>query len=449
MNSFLKKIFSQTSFTLFVVIVVLTLAQIFWWIYFQVHQNSIVYDLHQTVLSVQSEQALDDVNRMYEQFLLKHTLHAGTRDSLAIADGDGKEMIPEALKNENYDLFYCMGEVVYYKNNQGHILRSVIDWKQLKSWFNTQYTEFALEKMPQNTGEVYRYGPARMLNLPVVIRPKAEFFNELTERSERKTLMFISEGMFLSVMVMLGIYLMYRTFKKDLQFQSQQNNFILSVTHELKSPLASIKLYGQTLLAKAVPPEKQKAFLEHALHDVDRLEGLIENVLEAARLEQSDWEYTLHPVSLSETLNSCYKKVQPHANGTIDWNISIAADLWAMANESALKSVFHNLIENAIKYSLDPKRISIKLYAQQNRATIEIEDNGIGIEKKDIQVIFEKFYRAGNEMTRASKGTGLGLYIVHQIIQRHKGAIEVQSGGQKKGAKFIIHLPLLSLQETT
>jgi two-component system phosphate regulon sensor histidine kinase PhoR len=442
---FKRTIASQTYLTLFTIIVVLTLAQIYWWIYFQVHQNAIVFELHKVVLSEKSEQIVHDVNRTYENFLLDHfeKHHQIHQDHPGQPEGLLPQDIPDSLRKDHAEMYYCYGEKAYYKNMNGTVIGSTIDWNQLKSWFSGKYSEFVVEKLPQTKTEPYQYGPSRELSLPLVVRPKEEFFNELTARTERKTMMFISEGMFLSVLVMLGIYLMYRAFKKELWIQSQQNNFILSVTHELKSPLASIKLYLQTMLTREVPGEKQKTFLRHSLHDTERLERLVENVLEATRLDQQEPHYERKPVALAPLIDQSLRRIRSYAEDeAVDLTADLDSAVTIQGDAHSLVSVFDNLVENAVKYSTAPKKISVRLAAADHHAVFEIQDNGVGIAEKDIPFIFERFYRAGSEMTRSAKGTGLGLYVVKKIVTIHGGHIRVRSDGTHNGTKFIVTFPL-------
>jgi signal transduction histidine kinase len=427
---------------IFLIIVLVCLAQIFWWIYYQVQQNTVVFQLHQSAVSIRVQKAVNEINQAFEQLIVHHTVVH--RNELVPRE---HPLIPDVLKGTRaLNTFYCIGDTVYYVAADGMVLKSTVPYSDLRQWLNQSHPELTLEQLPRTSTKVYYYGPSRVLKLPIIIRPKTEFMNNLIDRTDRKTIMFISEGVFFSLMVLGGVYVMFVMLKKELKLESQQKNFILSITHELKSPLASIKLYLQTMLSKPVPAEKQIQFFNHSLYDVERLERLVENVLEAARLERGEFNFDMKPVRLFEVLNPCIQKMQSYAEDEeIDLTVKMDDEIHILGDRHAMLSVFSNLIENAVKYSITPKRISIRLYRDQKDAFFEIEDNGPGISKKDLSYIFDRFYRAGNEMTRNTKGTGIGLYLVKKITEAHYGEISVQTNATSEtGALFQIRIPLLN-----
>ncbi|MBL7996411.1 HAMP domain-containing histidine kinase [bacterium] len=426
---------------IFTVIVVICLAQIFWWIYYQVQQNTVLFQLHQAVLSIRVQKAVNELNREYERVVIHNMeLHRESIGSRPL------ESVPEILvSSQHYSTFYCVGDTVFYKDTGGMIVASTIVYGELNKWMSSRHPELTVEQLPRTDPKsVYSYGPSRVLKLPILIRPKTEFLNDLINKTERKTIMFISEGIFFSLMVLLGVYFMFVILKKEIRLESQQKNFILSITHELKSPLASIKLYLQTLLSRPVPPEKQKQFFEHSLYDVDRLERLVENVLEAARLERGEFHFEMKPLVVFDIVNPCIQKIKSYSEDEeIGMTAMLDEKLKVMGDHHALLSVFNNLIENAVKYSVTPKRIVIRLYHDNKDMIFEIEDNGPGIDKNDLTYIFDRFYRAGNELTRNTKGTGIGLYLVKKITEAHQGKIFVNLPESGVGTQFQIKIPLL------
>ncbi len=424
---------------IFMVIVLVCLAQIFWWIYYQIQQNTVVFQLHQAVLAIRVQKAVTETNTAFEQLVIHHA--QAHKEELGSKE---RVYVPEHFKNDLFiNMFYCVNDTVYYKDIHGKVLKLTVDYPQLKTWLIERHPELTLERLPRTSDVSYRYGPSRVIKLPMIIRPQTDFLDNLLDKTERKTIMFISEGIFFSLMVLGGVYIMFVLLKKELKLESQQKNFILSITHELKSPLASIKLYLQTLLSKPVPPDKQTQFVHHSLHDVERLERLVENVLEAARLERGEYRYEMKPLLLHEVLQPSVQKIKSYAEDEeIELNLEIDEAAEILGDHHAIWSVFNNLIENAVKYSIPPKRISIRLYKDQRDVFFEITDNGPGIGATDIPYIFDRFYRAGNEMTRNTKGTGIGLYLVKKITEAHKGDVTVISPVTDiKGAKFRIRFP--------
>lgn len=445
MNRSKSQSVNKVPVVIFSVIVIVCLAQIFWWIYYQIQQNTVLFQLHQTVLSIRVQKAVSEINQAYEQLLI-HSMESHREDIALTPD----ELIPELLKGKKYySTFYCNADTVYYKDGEGRVMASTIVYSELNQWMASRHSELVVEQLPQtNPDKSYSYGPSRVLKLPVLVRPKTDFLDDLVSRTDRKTIMFISEGIFFSLMVLAGVYVMFVMLKKELKLESQQKNFILSITHELKSPLASIKLYLQTLMTKKVPAEKQKQFFDHSLYDVERLERLVENVLEASRLDRGDFHYDMQPLVVADILNPCIQKIKSYAE---DEEINLEADvdetIMVLGDHHALHSAFNNLIENAVKYSVTPKRISLHLFQDQQNCFFEIEDNGPGIDKKDIPYIFDRFYRAGNEMTRNTKGTGIGLYLVKKITEAHHGEVLVKAPKSGSGAIFQIKIPLLNKQK--
>lgn len=435
---------AKRSFVIFSVIVAVLIAQITWWIYYQIHQNKLVYQLHQSALVIRVRSALHEIHRSYESRLIQFTEsvrrgHPGAEIGLA-----GDE-IPPPLRKDQFSSFFCHGDSIYYKDPTGIVIRSAIDWPQLTAWMADKYPDLVVERLPQTRVDPYQYGPDRSLRLPLIVRPKTQLVAELTDRTDRKTIMFISEGAFFTLMVMVGIYVMYATLKKDLALESQQKNFILSITHELKSPLASIKLYVQTLLGKDVPPEKMNSFLRHSLQDVERLERLVENVLEAARLDRDDYTYSMSPVGLSDVVGRCLQRISYYAeDDRIELVTDVEKGVSIRGDEHALVSVFDNLIENAVKYSNPPKKISVRLKSEPSGPVFEIRDNGIGIPPADLPHVYDRFYRSGHEMTRTAKGTGIGLWIVKKVVERHGGRISVRSDGVDQGTSVIVSFPAIN-----
>lgn len=431
----------KRSFIIFSIIVTVLMAQIVWWIYYQISQNKAVYQLHQSALVIRVRHVVDEINRESESRLIAFTesnrLHADYRHGLK---GDA---VPPPLRQENFSTFYCFGDTTYYKDPTGIVISSVVDWKRLRHWLAERFPDLVVESLPQTRNEPYQYGPARVLRLPILVRPRTELIEAMIERTDRKTIMFTSEGAFFTLMVLAGVYLMYITLRKDLLLESQQKNFILSITHELKSPLAAIKLYLQTLLQKNVPAEKSQQFLRHSMQDVERLERLVENVLEAARMDRNEYHYTMTDVDLTGTVRRCLLRVAQYQDEEeVDVQTNITEGITVRGDEHALISVFDNLIENAVKYSTAPKQIRVSLVIDKTDAVFEIADNGAGIAAGDLPHLFDRFYRSGNEMTRTAKGTGIGLWIVAQVVRKHGGQVSAHSSGLEQGASFTVRFPL-------
>lgn len=274
---------------------------------------------------------------------------------------------------------------------------------------------------------------------------RSKAYQELEQHYQRQEWMILGEATVFVFSLVVGIWLINRGYNKEVVAAKQRRNFLLSITHELKSPIASIKLVLETLLKRALQREQQEKLMNTALYETDRLHMLVEDLLLSAKLETSYQPY-LELLNLSELLQDLLHKLQIkypaaafHYKEKVD-NSIIKGD------KSGLTSVALNLLENAVKYSPDNQQIDVRLEQQNGSIRFEVADQGIGIPDKEKPQIFEKFYRVGSEETRKTKGTGLGLYIVEQIVKAHHGEIEVLDN-EPQGTVFRIELPIERLRD--
>jgi signal transduction histidine kinase len=261
--------------------------------------------------------------------------------------------------------------------------------------------------------------------------------NEMNHKLHKRWIMISSEGAVFVGLLLLGILQTRKTNKKELDLARQQKNFILSITHELKSPIASAKLQLQTLLKHELPKEKQKEIIENAIHDTERLNTLVENILFVSKIENSVTALLKEACNVSELLNTIIEKntklyFQHHQIKTV-----IEPDIILKIDKNAFPSIVVNLIENAVKYSEKNTTVEIILKKQNNKIIFSVADQGIGIEDKEKQKVIEKFYRVGNEEVRNTKGTGLGLYIVNYLVKEHGGKLQIKNN-VPKGSVFEI-----------
>lgn len=267
-----------------------------------------------------------------------------------------------------------------------------------------------------------------------------ELSNELAVQNntnKSRIFMVIGEGSVFFLILLLGLWKIRTSIQKDIQLSQRQSNFLLSVTHELKTPLASNKLYLQTLLKhQNLDPNKQEKMLKEALNSSNRLESMIENILTATRLDNHKLELVKAMTNLSDEVNRVCQK----------WEIehfkiekSITSNISAMVDVFVLETVLVNLLDNSLKYAGKEAQISVSLQEKDGEILLSVADNGVGIPDKFKKEIFKKFTRIGNEETRTQKGTGLGLYIVSELLSFHGGEIEVKdrTGG---GSIFEIRL---------
>ena len=257
------------------------------------------------------------------------------------------------------------------------------------------------------------------------------------------------EGGVLMLIILAGVYVIFVYWNKQSRLYQLQSNFVSSVSHELKSPLASIQLYLETLKYQKVSSEEAQDFVETMLSDTERLSDLIDNILESSKSDPKSMQLqfaSVDIVSFLEEIIAHHQKlfedkecvIKLKFNGHIKINI----------DGRAMRMVFNNLIANALRYSPSGTMLTIEVRQDPKFCVIDFIDQGFGFEKKELKKVFKKFYRVQNQETQNIEGAGLGLYISRQIIKSHKGKIDAFSDGRGKGTRFLVSLPLnLSLGE--
>lgn len=257
-------------------------------------------------------------------------------------------------------------------------------------------------------------------------------FAQVKSDYDRQMYMIFGEAVVFGITLILGIYFINRAYVRELSAAEKQKNFLLSITHELKSPLASINLILSTFIKRDLPQDKVKELSEDGLRESTRLEELFNKILISTRLGQG-YHFNFESANLSELISKgvdLFSRSHPDVSLTQEIQSNIVKNV----DQESIVSVIKNLLENAYKYSLESKKIDIKLTDKSGVTTLVVSDNGRGIPKEERAKVFDQFYRVGSENTRNAKGTGLGLYIVHQIVTAHKGKIKINdnpSGGTK------------------
>ena len=244
------------------------------------------------------------------------------------------------------------------------------------------------------------------------------------------------------LLILVGVVVYLTLSIKAINITRRQSNFIDSVTHELKSPIASLKLYLQTLSRRNVSEAERFEFYKLMLEDVDRLDSLINHVLDAARLERGGAAAEAVDIELDQLLRRCGESVcaryrQPESCLHFDLHPCVVH-----GNYVDMELIFNNLLDNAFKYGGDPNEVHVQLAELYNgRVVVRISDNGDGIPIRQRQKIFGRFVRLGAELERERPGTGLGLYIVRTLVQRFGGRIRVRGRDKAKGTTFEVTLP--------
>ncbi len=263
---------------------------------------------------------------------------------------------------------------------------------------------------------------------------------DLEKKYTRQEWMIFGEASFFVVSLVIGFYLINRGYNEEVRVAKEKRNFLLSITHELKSPIASIKLVLETFLKRNLPKPQQDQLTEAGIKETNRLHGLVNDLLLAARLEGS-YEPNFEPIDLVEMLEDILANLRTKYP-QVQFDLTTSGEIDPIEGDATgLNSIAINLLENAVKYSPQPADIDISVARENGHLIWEIADHGFGIPANEKEKVFTRFYRVGNEDTRKTKGTGLGLYIVDQLVKAHRGKISVQDN-QPQGTIFRIKLPI-------
>lgn len=252
---------------------------------------------------------------------------------------------------------------------------------------------------------------------------------------------YIGEGSTFLLLILIGAAYVYRSARKQFRFQQQQQNFMMAITHELKTPISVARLNLETLQKHHLDPEKQKKIITMTLEETERLNVLTNNILISSQLEGGGYTLTKEEFDLSDLLKDCLENFR-HRYPERKFDEKIEPDVDITGDPILIQLLINNLLENAIKYSPKEKGITAALNQTANKAELHIIDEGEGISNDEKKRIFKKFYRIGSEVTRRAKGTGLGLYLCRKIAEDHNGEIKVVDHSPK-GSDFTVTFPIL------
>lgn len=275
----------------------------------------------------------------------------------------------------------------------------------------------------------------------VKLSPSSMDRDQLITTYERQRLMVLGESLFILGSVMIGIWLIFRSYDREQQIVKQRRNFLLSITHELKTPLTAMRLAFETIQKRTLTTEQIARLTSSSIQEADRLTETVNNLLLTARVDR---KYIPRPETrtLSNVLDSWKSKCHHHwPNRDIRFQFSGSDNASITMDWSGLDIIFRNLTENAIKYSAAEMPVDISLAIVENQIELVVSDFGAGIQPAERNRIFDMFYRIGNEDTRDGQGTGLGLYLVREIVKQNNGKIQLRDN-LPSGSRFSIQIPL-------
>jgi signal transduction histidine kinase len=307
----------------------------------------------------------------------------------------------------------------------GYVLLQFVWWAYMLVDLNGEIYQLRLELL-RNSG----------LPSPEELILKAE----LDQRLSKRIWMVLGEGAVFMLLLALGFRAVQRSIVRELQLAAQQRNFLLSVTHELKSPIAAIRLQLQTLAERDLPEDKRQHLYGRGLADTDRLQGLVENLLLVNRVEAGKFPVHREPTDLGALVQRICQSHFGEEMESGNVKLYVALKVNFSCDADAMRSIVVNLVENGLKYGGgSPVEVSLSINPLEVR--LAVTDGGRGVPKTDRERIFQRFFRLGNEDTRATKGTGIGLYLVRQLVEMHGGEVWVEDN-ERGGASFQVRFPL-------
>ncbi len=260
--------------------------------------------------------------------------------------------------------------------------------------------------------------------------------NAITETSNRKSAQYIGEGATFLVLIFIGAVFVYRAARKQFKFSSQQQNFMMAITHELKTPIAIAQLNLQTLQKRKLDADKQEKLIANTLHEANRLNILCNNILFASQLEAGGYAAVTQKINMTDLVENGVDDCKIRFPDRI-FSEQIHEDAFLQGDAFLLQMLVNNLLENAVKYAPKEEPISVQLNIENGLVKFAIIDKGAGIGDEEKKKIFHKFYRSGNENIRKAQGTGLGLYLCKKIVDTHNGNISV-TDNQPNGSIFAV-----------
>ena len=261
-------------------------------------------------------------------------------------------------------------------------------------------------------------------------------FMRIEEQRRRNVAKYIGEGTTFLLLILVGAVYVYRSVRRQFRTQQQQQNFVMAITHELKTPLSVSRLNLETLQRYKLDEEKREKLLQMTMQETLRLDNLINNILISSQLDGRSYRISKEELNLSDLVKDVAHQftMRYHDRRLIE---NLQEEVEIDGDPLLLKLLVSNLLENANKYSAKDKPITIELVERLQGIELTVKDEGCGIIDQEKKNVFKKFYRIGNEQTRTTKGTGLGLYLCKKIAEDHGGTVSVEDN-QPRGSNFVV-----------
>jgi two-component system, OmpR family, sensor histidine kinase CiaH len=288
----------------------------------------------------------------------------------------------------------------------------------------------ALEK--QNTAITY-------IRLGELIKDDPNYFQKasaIEEARKRKTAQYVGEGATFLALIIIGAVFVFRATRRQLKLSAQQQNFMMAVTHELKTPIAITQLNLETLQKRKLEEEQQQKLISNTLHEARRLNSLCNNILFTSQLDSGGYQLTPQTIDFTELTETTIDEYKNRFPGRVIED-NIEQDIQLNGDPFLVQMLLNNLIDNALKYTPKESIITVLLTQKKSQIVLQVKDVGTGVSDTEKRFIFNKFYRSGNENTRKAQGTGLGLYLCKKIALAHNANISV-TNNEPQGSIFAV-----------
>jgi len=247
-------------------------------------------------------------------------------------------------------------------------------------------------------------------------------YKKVKDSEDRNTAQYFGEGAVFLLLILAGAFYIYKAVRRQFRSAQQQQNFMMAITHELKTPIAITKLNLETLQKRKLEEGQQQRLIQNTIQEANRLNSLCNNMLLASQMEAGETHFTIEEINLSDLVHECLQEFitrfpQRH------FETELTPDLHVTGDVLLLQMAVNNLIDNAIKYSPRECPVAISLKEKNSKIHLTISDQGKGIEDSEKKKVFDKFYRVGSKATREAKGTGLGLFLTQKIAHQHKARL--------------------------
>lgn len=261
-------------------------------------------------------------------------------------------------------------------------------------------------------------------------------FTRIEDQRRRNIAKYIGEGSTFLLLILVGAVYVYRLVRRQFRTQQQQQNFVMAITHELKTPISVSRLNLETLQRYKLDEDKKEKLLQMTMQETLRLDNLINNILISSQLDGHSYRISKEELNLSDLVKDVAHQFRARYHERILVE-NLQEEVEMNGDPLLLKLLVSNLLENANKYSAKDKAITIELRETVEGIELSVKDEGCGISNEEKKNIFKKFYRIGNEQTRTTKGTGLGLYLCKKIAEDHGGTVSVEDN-RPRGSNFMV-----------